>query len=322
MSTGAQNMKTTNACGWNGVARGLVVALCACSFAVNAAQPAAQKTFASPEEAVDALIAAAKAHDRPAALSILGSGASSYVSSGDAVADKAAGERFAAMYAEKHSVAKDGDAKGTLVVGNDDFPFAYPLVKADKGWRFDTEAGNAEVVARRVGGNELAAINVLLAIVDAQRDYASADRNKDGVREYARKFLSSPGKMDGLYWPTGANERPSPLGPLVVEAAGEGYKKSDQPQPYHGYFFHPLTSQGPNAKGGAMDYVVRRHMIAGFAALAYPAKYGNSGVMTFVVNHDGVVYEKDLGPNTAKLAPAIKRFDPDKTWKQVPPPTP
>ena len=306
----------------------LCAAFCAAALAVNPAPKAssapkattAQKTFASPQEAVDALAAAAKAGDREAALAILGPGAGGSVSSGDAVADKAARERFAEMYAKKHSVATEGDAKATLIVGEEDFPFAYPLVKSANGWRFDTQAGNEEVAARRIGENEIAAINVMLAIVDAQRDYASADHNKDGVREYARKFASSPGKKDGLYWPTAAGEPPSPLGALVTKAAGEGYAKSDKPQPYHGYFFRPLRSQGPNAKGGAQDYVVRGHMIGGFAALAYPAKYGNSGVMTFVVNHDGVVYEKDLGPDTAKLAPAIRRFDPDKTWKQVPPP--
>ena len=299
----------------------LVVSVC-CAAVVLAADPPkkmAQKTFASAQEAVDALVAAAKAGDRAAALAILGPDAEEAVSSGDAVADKAARERFTEMYAQKHAVAVDGDSKATLVVGNDDFPFAYPLVKSDKGWHFDTEAGNEELAARRIGENELSAINVMLAIVDAQRDYASADRNKDGVREYARRFASTPGKMDGLYWPTAAGQPPSPLGPLVVQAAGEGYKKSDKPQPYHGYFFKPLGSQGPGAKGGAQDYVVKGHMIGGFAALAYPAKYGNSGVMTFIVNHDGVVYEKDLGPETAKAAAAIKRFDPSQGWKAVPP---
>jgi hypothetical protein len=225
------------------------------------------------------------------------------------------------MYGKKHAVATEGDSKATLVVGDDDFPFAYPLVKSANGWHFDTEAGNEELAARRIGENELAAINVMLAIVDAQRDYAAADRNKDGVREYARRFASTPGKKDGLYWPTAAGEPQSPLGNLVSKAAGEGYAKSDKPQPYHGYFFKTLGSQGPNAKGGAQEYVVKGHMIGGFAALAYPAKYGNSGVMTFIVNQDGVVYEKDLGPNTAKVAPTIKRFDPGTGWKAVPAPT-
>jgi len=321
MSTGAIDMKTIvrNLRGRLPLVRAAAVAVCVCCCALAFAAAPAQKTFATAQEAVDALIAATKAGDRTAVLSILGPDAASSISSGDAVADKSAHDRFAEMYAQKHVVSTEGDAKAMLTVGDDDFPFAYPLVKSANGWHFDTAAGNEELVARRVGDNELSAINVMLAIVDAQRDYTSADRNKDGVREYARKFASTPGKMDGLYWPTAPGEKPSPLGPLVVRAAAEGYAKSDKPQPYHGYFFHPLNAQGPDAKGGSMSYIVKGHMIGGFAALAYPAKYGNSGVMTFIVNHDGVVYEKDLGPNTAKLAPEIKRFDPGKGWKAVSP---
>jgi hypothetical protein len=321
MSTGAIDMKplVLNMGNHRSFARTVAFLACACFCTLAFAGAPAQKAFGSAQEAVDALVAAAKAGDRATALTILGPDAAGYVSSGDAVADKSAREQFAEMYAQKHAVTLEGDSKATLTLGNDDFPFAYPLVKSANGWHFDTAAGNEELVARRVGENELSAINVMLAIVDAQRDYASADRNKDGVREYARKFASTPGKTDGLYWPTAAGEKPSPLGPLVVQAAGEGYKTSDKPQPYHGYFFHPLGSQGPDAKGGSMSYVVKGHMIGGFAALAYPAKYGNSGVMTFIVNHDGVVYEKDLGPNTAKLAPEIKRFDPGKGWKAVSP---
>ena len=321
MNTGAIDMKTIDEAR-TALARIAAIVLCAGWCAISVAATPAQKTFASPQEAVDALIAATKAGDRAAALAILGPDAAGSVSSGDAVADKAARERFAEMYAKKHAVATEGDSKATLVVGDDDFPFAYPLVKSANGWHFDTEAGNDEVAARRVGENELSAINVLLAIVDAQRDYASADRNKDGVREYARRFASSPGKKDGLYWPTAAGEPPSPLGNLVSKAASEGYAKGDKPQPYHGYFYRPLPGQGANAKAGALDYVVKGHLIGGFAAIAYPAKYGNSGVMTFIVNQDGVVYERDLGPNTAKRAAEIKRFDPSAAWKAVPAPPP
>jgi hypothetical protein len=296
----------------------IVLGLCSLLVAATAAAAAAQKSFDSAQAAADALVNAVKAHDRPAILAILGPGTDKWIGSGDQVADRARGDQFVAAYAEKHAIEPDGDAKATLAVGPDGFPFAFPLVKSSSGWRFDTEAGKDELLARRVGENELAAINVMLAIVDAQHDYASADRNKDGVREYARRFESTAGKHDGLYWPTSAGESPSPLGPLVVKAQSEGYKKGDTPQPYHGYYFKPLVGQGKNAKGGAFDYVIRGHMIGGFGAVAYPARYASSGVMTFIVNHDGVVYQKDLGPNTAKVAAAITRFDPGPGWTAVP----
>ena len=179
------------------------------------------------------------------------------------------------------------------------------------------KAGNAELLARRVGANELAVMNVLLAIVDAQREYAAQDRDGDGASEYAPKFASTPGKKDGLYWPTAAGEPPSPLGTLVARAAGQGYKKTEGPQPYHGYYFRLLKGQGPKATGGAYDYTVKGHTIGGFAVIAYPAKYANSGVMTFMVNHDGVIYEKDLGPDTANVARATTRFDPGPGWKAL-----
>jgi hypothetical protein len=295
--------------------------LCSICFAAAAHAASPQRTFASAEEAASALAQAVKAHDRNAILAILGADSQKWITSGDAVADRAMGEKFVAAYEQKHGVEATG-AKATLTVGPDDWPFAFPIVKSDKGWRFDTEAGKTEMLARRIGENELAAMNVMLAIVDAQRDYASADRNKDGIREYARKFASTPGKMDGLYWPTKAGEPESPLGPLVTRAAGEGYgkDKGQGRKPYHGYYFKPLKGQTKNAKGGAIDYVVKRHMIGGFAAVAYPAQYANSGVMTFIVNHDGVVYEKDLGPATAKIAAAMTRFDPGEGWKETSPP--
>ena len=302
------------------IARGVrtgVLALCALSFAAAAAQTP-QRFYPSAEEAASALVAAVKKHERAALPAILGPGSEKWITSGDTVADRALGERFVAAYEQKHAIQADGDARATLAIGPDDWPFAFPLVKSDKGWRFDTDAGKKELLARRIGENELAVINVMLAIVDAQRDYAAEDRNKDGVREYARKFASTPGRKDGLYWPTAAGQPQSPLGPLVTRAAGEGYAKSDQPRPYHGYRFRILKAQGAAAKGGALDYVVKGRMIGGFAAIAYPARYDNSGVMTFIVNHDGVVYEKDLGPDTAKLAAAITRFDPGTGWNAVP----
>jgi len=304
----------------------LVAALCllVCSMllamAVGAATPKsapAQRSFASPEEASAALAQAVRAGDKTALVAILGPGSNQWISSGDAEADRAASERFVRQFDEKHSISADGDARATLTLGSDDWPFAFPLVRAGQRWRFDTEAGKEEMLARRIGQNELAVINVMLAIVDAQREYASADHNKDGVREYASKLKSSPGKQDGLYWPTANGEPPSPLGPLVVQAASEGYASkgsNDESRTYHGYHFRLLTGQGAHAKGGAFDYIVRGHMIGGFAAVAYPARYENSGVMTFIVNHEGVVYQRDLGPDTAAKARAITRFDPGPGW--------
>ena len=285
-----------------------------------------QRSFASPEDAAAALVQAVKAHDRAGILAILGPDAKGTISSGDPVADRAAAQRFVTEFDQKHAIAPDGEGRATLTLGSDDWPFAFPLVKAAAGWHFDTQAGKTELVARRIGSNELAVINVMLAIVDAQHDYASADHNRDGVPEYARKLVSSPGKQDGLYWPTKPGEPESPLGPLVTRATAEGYgqgskagKSGKGPTPYHGYYFRLLTGQGPHAKGGAMDYVVRGWMIGGYAAIAYPAKYDNSGVMTFIVNQDGVVYQKGLGPQTATLARGIKRFDPGPGWAPTSP---
>jgi hypothetical protein len=297
--------------------RNVAVALCGLCVATFAAAASPQRSFPSAEDAASALVQALKARDRNAVLAILGPGAEKVIWSGDAVADRTAGEGFVAKYEQKHAISADGDARAALTIGPDDWPFAFPLVKSAKGWRFDTEAGKTELVARRIGANELAAMNVMLAIVDAQRDYVSEDRDKSGVREYARKFVSTAGKKDGLYWPTNAGQQESPLGTLVARATAEGYPKGSGPRPYHGYYFRMLKGQGSNAAGGALDYVVRGRMIGGFAAIAYPARYGNAGVMTFMVNHDGIVYEKDLGPDTAKLAPAITRFDPGTGWTRA-----
>jgi Protein of unknown function (DUF2950) len=297
--------------------RNVALVLCGLCVATLAAGATPQRSFPSADEAAAALVKAVKARDRSGILAILGPGAEKSIWSGDAVADRAAGEHFVAAYEQKHATSSDGDTRATLTIGPDDWPFAFPLVRSAKGWRFDTEAGKTELVARRIGENELAAMNVMLAIVDAQRDYVSEDRDKSGVREYARKFVSTAGRKDGLYWPTKTGQPESPLGTLVARATAEGYPKDSGPRPYHGYYFRMLKGQGSNAKGGALDYVVRDRMIGGFAAIAYPARYGNSGVMTFLVNHDGDVYEKDLGPGTAKLAPAITRFDPGAGWTRA-----
>jgi hypothetical protein len=286
------------------------------STGAHAAAPAKEKTYASPEDAVTALVQALKAHDRAAIVAVLGN-AGEWISSGDAVADRAAGDRFVASYEAKHAIARDGDT-ARLTVGNDDFPFAFPIVKVGERWRFDTDAGKDELLARRIGQNELYTIEVLQAIVDAERDYASEDRDGDGVLAYAQKFMSSKGKRDGLYWPAKAGEPPSPLGELIADAAGQGYKgKGGAPVPYHGYYYRMLKGQGKNAASGALDYVVRGRAIGGFAVVAYPARYANSGIMTFIVNQDGKIYQADLGRDTQAKATAMQRFDPGKGWSEV-----
>lgn len=276
----------------------------------------AQRTFATAEDAVTALVAAAKANDPKAIRAILGNDRGD-LSSGDAVADRTLRQGFVAAYEVKHALVDSGGVM-RLTVGNEAFPFAFPLVQAGGAWRFDTAAGRDELLARRIGANELDAIKVLQAIVDAQREYASADRNGDGVLAYASRFASTRGKHDGLYWPAKAGEPPSPLGELVVQAAGEGYRsKQGAPTPYHGYYYRMLKGQTASASGGAVDYVVRGRAIGGYAVVAYPAKYGSSGIMTFIVNQDGTVYQSDLGPDTQAKASAMRKFDPGSSWTRV-----
>lgn len=280
-----------------------------------AAAPA-DNTYASPEDAVNALVKALKANDRAATIAVLGN-VDEWISSGDKVADRATADRFVAAYETKHAITRDGDT-AKLVIGNDDFPFAFPIVKSGERWHFDTVAGKDELLARRIGENELDAVKVLQAIVDAQREYASEDRNGDGVLDYAQKFASSPGKHDGLYWPAKKGEPPSPLGQLVAQAAGQGYGKGEKgPRPFHGYYYRMLKGQGKSAESGAVDYVVKGRAIGGFAVVAYPARYGNSGIMTFIVNQDGKVYQADLGPKSAEQAGKMQRFEPDKAWSPV-----
>ena len=284
--------------------------------AVAHAAPPAPRTFATPDEAASALVQAVKANDRAAVLAVLGN-AGEWISSGDAAADRATADNFLAEYERKHAIVPDGE-KATLTVGDEDFPFAFPLVKANDRWRFDSVAGKDELLRRRIGGNELGAIQVLEAIVDAQREYASEDRTGIGVPTYAQRFASTAGKRDGLYWPVKAGEPPSPLGELVAQAAGEGYVKDKKSlTPYHGYHYRMLKGQGKNAGSGAYDYVVRGRAIGGFAVVAWPAKYGNSGIMTFMVNQDGKVYQADLGPGTPQKAAKLQRFDPAPPWKPV-----
>ena len=299
----------------------LLIAFCSVVTLAAARADQQQKCFASPEEAVQSLITALSQNDTAALGAIFGPGSAPLVSSGDPVADQAGREKFAAMYEKKNKIDSAEAGRATLVVGEEEWPFPIPVVKAEAGWFFDTAQGIDEVLARRIGRNELDVIQVCLAYVDAQREYAAKDRDGDGLLAYARKFASDPGKQDGLYWETKDGETPSPLGSLVLAAQAGGYgaqaKKDDAPRPYHGYFYRILEGQGANAPGGAYDYVVNNAMIGGFALVAYPAEYGNSGVMTFMVNHDGTVYQKDLGGKTGKLAAKMKLFDPDSTWKKV-----
>ncbi len=276
----------------------------------------AQQSFKSADEAASTLASAARSGDRAAILTVLGRDGADIVSSGDAVADEATRQRFLTAYDDKHQIEMDGNDKAIMVVGRDDFPFPIPLARKDGGWRFDTAAGRLEILYRRIGRNELDAIQACLAFVDAQNDYADKDHGA-GVGTYARRIVSQPGRKDGLYWPAGAGEDQSPLGERVADATAEGYRIGAVRAPFHGYYYRILTHQGPNAPGGALDYVVRGKMIGGFALVAYPAEYGNSGVMTFLVSHGGTVYQKDLGLRTAQLALRMTSFNPDQTWKKV-----
>ncbi len=280
---------------------------------------AQQKTFKTPEEAVKSLIDAVKSNNTKELLAIFGPAGKEIISSGDEVADKRGVEGFIKDYEEMNKLEKEADKEVTLVVGNREWPFPIPIVKKGETWVFDTMAGKEELLNRRIGRNELNTIQTCLAIVDAEREYAMKDRDSDKLLEYAQKFRSTPGKKDGLYWDAKQAEEQSSLGPLAARAFEEGYrgKPGDNPVPYHGYFYKILKAQGKNAAGGAYDYVVRGKMIGGFALVAFPVEYGASGIMTFIVNHDGVVYEKDLGKETGKIARAMTKYDPDKTWKKV-----
>jgi hypothetical protein len=287
------------------------------TFAGSAFAGAKQKTFTSPEEAVKALVSAARNNDDKELLSIGGADAKDLIFSGDKVADKERRENFLAKYDEQNKLVREGNST-ILIIGKNDWPFPIPLAKKGETWFFDTKKGKEEVLNRRIGENELYTIQTCLAIVDAQREYAMTDRDGDNLHEYAEKFASDPGKKNGLYWATKEGEEPSPLGQLLAQAKAEGYSKGKTgPVAYHGYYYRIIKAQGKNAPGGAYDYVIKGNMIGGFAVVASPAKYGNSGVMTFIVNHDGTVYQKNLGNNTEKIAKTMTKYDPDKTWEKA-----
>jgi DUF2950 family protein len=276
----------------------------------------AQQRFSTPEAAVDALAKAARSGDGKTIVNILGPGSADLVSSGDPVADVNRRQEYLAAYDAGHRIVTEAGKGATLIVGPNDWPFPIPMVQRDGQWIFDVAAGREEILARRIGENELSTMKALLAYYDAQNDYADMFKSKSGQAVYAQRVVSSPGKKDGLYWPTSGNEQPSPLGEAVAAATQRGYRPGAG-EPFFGYYYKILTRQGPAAPGGTVDYVVKGDMIGGFAAVAYPAEYGNSGIMTFMINHNGDIYEKDLGDNTAQAASRITSFDPDHTWRKV-----
>ncbi len=280
------------------------IALFACAAVPASAQ---QQCFPTPEAAAEAFIAAERSSDEDALKSLFGPDFRElFPPAGDNERT-----RFANAWAASHKVISGGD-QARIAVGTDGWTFPIPLLKTAQGWRFDMVAGAEEMRIRRIGSNEAAAMQVSLALYDAQKEYASTYR--DGLLQYAQMIKSSPGKQDGLYWPTREGEQPSPLGALVAKAKAANTKKD---QGYHGYHYRILTAQGKDAPGGARDYVVKGHMIGGFAVLAWPVKYGDTGVMTFMLNYQGVIYQKDLGPETAAEAAKIKLFNPGEGWKKV-----
>ena len=293
----------------------LATALLLCAAASVAS---AQQAFKTPDEAASAFASAAKAGDRKAMVTVLGPDGDDIVSSGDEVADAATRQKFVSAYDAKHQIAMEGDSKAIMVIGQEDFPLPIPLIRKDGMWRYDTGAGRQEILARRIGKNELDAIQTSLAYVDAQNEYADEDRTGAGKGIYAQRVVSNPGKKDGLYWPDSQGNGASPLGEFFAEATGQGYRVGAGRTPFHGYYYKILTKQGSAAPGGELEYVVKGKMIGGFALVAYPAEYKNSGVMTFIVNHNGRVYQKDLGPRTAAITEEMTSYNPDKTWTEVP----
>jgi len=286
------------------------------------AQTSGQKTFNSVAEATDAFAAAVQNHDEAAMLAILGASGKELISSGDSVADRNKQDTFATKYRESHQFATAGDGRTFLYIGANNWPTPIPLRQNGSQWYFDTDYGKQEILYRRIGADELNVIKVCAAIADAQREYYGALHDGASAHQYAQKFRSTAGTQDGLYWEVPAGAQPeSPLGPLVAEAAAQGYQHhataTPAPHPFHGYVYRILTSQGANASGGARNYVVDGKMTGGFALVAYPVSYRDSGVMTFIVNQDGQVYQRDLGPNTGQIADEMAAYNPDATWQPV-----
>ncbi len=277
-----------------------------------------QKLFSSPEDALKALVDAVKVKDRAALDQIFGP-AGKDLRSSDEVQAATAFEEFSKHLAEKTDLVKESDSKVILHIGNEHWPFPIPIVKKNDQWFFDTEAGKEEILNRRIGEDELTAILVCRSYVKAQREYALKDWNGDGIIAYAQKLRSDPGQKNGLFWRTSPGEEVSPFGELIAKARMEGYKQGkslfkEEPTPFHGYYFKILTRQGRHAPGGKYNYIINGNMVGGFALAAFPSSWGKSGVMTFIVNQQGKVYQKNLGPNTTKIVRKMKEYDPDKTW--------
>jgi hypothetical protein len=304
------------------IALALVCACASTAAAIAAASDAprdrrpVQRSFATPSDATTALLESVRGEDPRTIGQVLGPGSDKLIRSGDPVADRRARAHFLAAYGKQSRIELEGDAKARLLIGENDWPFPFPMIREGNHWRFDARSGADEILNRRIGRNELAAIQVCLAYVDAQREYAVHEGSANGgTHAYAMRLVSTPGKKDGLYWSTQQGEPQSPLGPLASRAKEEGYTR----QPYHGYYYRILSAQGPAAPGGAYDYVVDGRMIGGFALIAYPARWNASGVMTFIVNHDGVVYQRNLGGRTVAIAASMTRFDPDQGWSKAQP---
>ena len=293
----------------------LIIPIAAC----NKPDKPSLQAFASPDEAGSRLLEAAKSGDQNPILGIFGPESKELIFSGDAVQDKSTVDEFVAAYGAMHRWRKMPDGAQILLIGADNFAFPIPLKKNATGqWSFDTAAGKDEILSRRIGRNELAVIDICGALADAQAEYFSQPRDGGKTRQFAPKFISDSGKQNGLYWDAGEGQPKSPLGPLVAFATSEGYTvKPNAHLPYHGYYFHMLNRQGSHTPGGAKDYIVDGKMAGGFAFVAYPAEYGNSGMMTFIINQDGVLLQKDLGKTTAEIAAAMTEFDPDTGWSQV-----
>lgn len=285
-----------------------------------AAQQQSQQSYASPEEAAAALAAATRSHDQAALRAIFGPSSERLLSSGDRYADEESLRRFAAAYDEKHTLVPSGTERVELDVGNNDWPLPIPIVRANGQWHFDTQAGAEEIINRRIGRNELSAIHLVLAYTDAQKDYFARMQQQTGTGFYAERLISTAGHQDGLYWPVTTGSSDSPFGPVVTQAEEEGYAGAftgTKPIPYQGYYFRVLKAQGTDAPGGAKSYVKAGRMSEGFALIAWPATHGSSGIMTFQVGPDGVVFQKDMGSATTRLAQSITKFDPDLTWARI-----